>query len=114
MKRKALCLFASFFVLVVFISPEELLAAPYFEGKRITIVVGTNPGGGYDNTARIIAKYLGKYIPGNPTIIIENMPGAGHMIAANYIYNIAKPDGLTIGTYNRGLPFAQITKVEGI
>ena len=114
MKRKVLCLFASFFVLAVFISPEELLSAPYFEGKRITLVVGTNPGGGYDNTARIIAKNLGKYIPGNPTIIIENMPGAGHMIAANYIYNIAKPDGLTIGTYNRGLPFAQITKVEGV
>ncbi len=114
MKTRALCLFVSFFVLVVFISHEELFAAPYFEGKRITLVVGTNPGGGYDNTARIIAKHLPKHIPGNPTIIIENMPGAGHMIAANYIYNLAKPDGLTIGTYNRGLPFAQITKVEGV
>ncbi|MFB3883785.1 MAG: Bug family tripartite tricarboxylate transporter substrate binding protein [Thermodesulfobacteriota bacterium] len=114
MKRKMFCLFAGFFVLTVFLSPEELLSAPYFEGKRITIVVGTNPGGGYDNTARIVAKNLGKHIPGSPTIIIENMPGAGHMIAANYIYNLAKPDGLTIGTYNRGLPFAQITKVEGV
>jgi len=114
MKRKVLCSFASFFVLVVFVFYEETFAAPYFEGKRITIVVGTNPGGGYDNTARIVAKHLPKHIPGNPTIIIENMPGAGHMIAANYIYNIAKPDGLTIGTYNRGLPFAQITKVEGV
>ncbi len=114
MKRKTLYLFVSFFALFVFISPEELLSAPYFEGKRITIVVGTNPGGGYDNTGRIFAKHLPKHIPGNPTIIIENMPGAGHMIAANYIYNLAKPDGLTIGTYNRGLPFAQITKVEGV
>jgi tripartite-type tricarboxylate transporter receptor subunit TctC len=114
MKRKAFCFFISFFVLVAFFSPEELLSAPYFEGKRITLVVGTNPGGGYDNTARIIAKNLGKYIPGNPTIIIENMPGAGHMIAANYIYNLAKPDGLTIATYNRGLPFAQITRAEGV
>lgn len=114
MKRKAAYLFASFFMLTVFICPKELLSAPYFQGKRITIVVGTNPGGGYDNTARIIAKHLPKYIPGNPTIIIDNMPGAGHMIAANFIYNLAKPDGLTIATYNRGLPFAQITKVEGV
>jgi len=89
-------------------------AAPYYQGKTITIIVGTNPGGGYDNTARLVARYLPRYLPGKPTVIIQNMPGAGHIIAANYLFNIAKPDGLTIGTFNRGLPFAQLSKTKGI
>ncbi len=64
--------------------------------------------------ARLLAKHLPKYIPGKPTFIVMNMPGADSIIAANHIYNIAKPDGLTIGAINRGLPFAQVLKVEGI
>jgi tripartite-type tricarboxylate transporter receptor subunit TctC len=116
MKKGGLFFFAILFFLAVFFLPFEgqLLAAPYYQGKTIVLLVGTNPGGGYDNAARIVAKYLPKYIPGKPTVIVQNMPGAGHVIAANYIYNIAKPDGLTIGTYNRGLPFAQLTKVKGV
>lgn len=114
MKRRGM-LFFIFFILAVLIFPTgDLCAAPYYQGKTITIIVGTNPGGGYDNTARIVAKYLPKFIPGKPTVIIQNMPGAGHIIAANYIYNISKPDGLTIGTFNRGLPFAQLSKTAGV
>jgi len=64
--------------------------------------------------ARLLGKYLPKYIPGNPTIIIENMGGASSIIAANHIYNAAKPDGLTIGTLNRAIPFAQLIKLEGV
>jgi len=90
-----------------------LPAAPYYEGKKIKIIVGYAPGGGYDRTARILAKHLPKYIPGKPSIIIENMPGADSMIVANQIYNISKPDGLTIGSFNRGLAFAQLLKAEG-
>lgn len=88
-------------------------AAPFYEGKTLTIVVGYSPGGGYDKIARLMAKHLPKYIPGKPTVIVENMPGAGSLIAANYLYNKAQPDGLTIGTFNRGLPFAQLLKEEG-
>ena len=115
MRGKTIGLFGPIFVLSMLSLQQEVRAAPpYYEGKRVTIVVGTEPGGGYDRTGRLIAKYLPKYLPGNPTVIVENMPGAGHMIAANYIYNVAKPDGLTLGTYNRGLPFAQLTKADGV
>jgi len=88
--------------------------APYYQGKVITIIVGYGPGGGYDRIARLVAKHLPKYIPGKPTVLVQNMPGADSMIAANYVYRIAKPDGLTIGTFNRGLVFAQLLKAEGV
>lgn len=87
--------------------------AAYYEGKTITIVVGYKPGGGYDRYARLFQRYLPRYIPGNPTVVIQNMPGANSIIAANHIYSVAKPDGLTIGTFNNGLVIAQLTKVEG-
>jgi tripartite-type tricarboxylate transporter receptor subunit TctC len=62
----------------------------------------------------MIAKHLPEHIPGKPAVIVQNMPGASSMIAANYLYNIAKPDGLTIGALNRGLPFAQVLKADGV
>ncbi|HUR71401.1 MAG TPA: tripartite tricarboxylate transporter substrate-binding protein [Candidatus Limnocylindrales bacterium] len=81
---------------------------PNFQGKTMTIVVGTVAGDLYDLYARAIALFMGKYLPGNPNIIVQNMPGAGHMIAANYVYNVAKPDGLTLGAINAGLYFEQL------
>lgn len=113
MKRITLCLLLILFVLSIFIFPKGLSAAPYYEGKVLRIVVTFPPGGGYDRMARMLTKYLTKYIPGKPTIIIENMPGASGMIGANYLYNIAKPDGLTIGSINRVTPSAQLLKIEG-
>ena len=88
-------------------------SSPY-AGKTVTIIVGYKAGGGYDATARLLARHLPKHIPGKPTIIVQNMPGANSMIAANHVYNVVKPDGLTIGTFNRNLPVAQLTKVEGV
>jgi tripartite-type tricarboxylate transporter receptor subunit TctC len=114
MKKRILCLLVAGIIISIFVSPQTLLSAPYYEGKIIRIIVGFGPGGGYDRIARLLAKYLPKYIPGKPTVLVENMEGASSIIAANHIYNIAKPDGLTIGTLNRGLPFAQLTKVEGV
>ena len=113
MKKQILYSWVCLFVLYGFSFPGSLLAAPYYEGKKITMVVGFGVGGGYDRVSRVIAKHLPKYIPGKPVILIENVPGASSMIAANRIYNLEKPDGSTIGTINRGLPFAQLTKVEG-
>ncbi|MGH7874105.1 MAG: Bug family tripartite tricarboxylate transporter substrate binding protein [Candidatus Binatia bacterium] len=81
---------------------------PYYQGKTVTIIVGTVAGDLYDLYARAIALYMGKYLPGNPNIIVQNMPGAGHMIATNYIYNVAKADGFTIGAVNAGLYFEQL------
>src|SRR4051812_11916384 len=65
----------------------------FYRGKRLTITVGYGTGGGYDVFARLLARHIGKYIPGNPSIIVQNMPGAGSLIAANYLYNIAPKDG---------------------
>jgi len=114
MKKERLCLLLAFFILSVFISPRELLAAPYYEGKVMKIIIGHEVGGGYDRLARLLARHLPKHIPGKPTIIVENMPGAATIIAANYIYSVAKPDGLTLGAIDRGLPIAQLVKGEGI
>jgi tripartite-type tricarboxylate transporter receptor subunit TctC len=85
-----------------------------YAGKTITIVCGYKTGGGYDRVARLLARYLPKYLPGKPNVIVQNMPGANSLIAADYVYNIAKPDGLTIGTFNRNLPIAQLTRVQGV
>jgi tripartite-type tricarboxylate transporter receptor subunit TctC len=100
-----------FIFLVAFIVATALpvkAQTPYYQGKNITIVVGTVAGDLYDLYARAIALYMGRYIPGSPNIIVQNMPGAGHMIAANYLYNVAKPDGLTMGAINAGLYFEQL------
>jgi tripartite-type tricarboxylate transporter receptor subunit TctC len=71
-------------------------AEPFYKGKTIRIMVGSTAGGFYDRWARLFARYMGKYIPGQPEIIAQNMPGAGSVIAANHVFNVAKPDGLTI------------------
>lgn len=89
-------------------------AASNFEGKTITIVVGYKPGGGYDRTARLLARYLPKHIPGNPTVVVQNLPGGAGNIAWNHIYNIAKPDGLTMTLSQRAAPLIQLGKAEGV
>jgi tripartite-type tricarboxylate transporter receptor subunit TctC len=113
MKKRSF-LFITFLLIAAVYFPVKLLAAPYYEGKRITIIVGFGPGGGNDRMARLLAKHLPKYIPGKPIIIVENMEGAGSIVAANHIYNIVKPDGLTIAALNKALPFAQLLKAEGV
>ncbi len=113
-KRTMYLMMTIFLLLIVIMYPKEPFAAPYYEGKMIRIIVGNVPGGGYDRMARLMAKYLPKYIPGRPSIIIENMEGASSIIAANYIYNVAKQDGLTIGAPERGIALGQLLKVEGI
>lgn len=67
----------------------------FYEGKTVKVIIG--PGGGYDYWGRLLARYMAKYVPGNPAFIVQNMPGAGSVIATNYVYNVAKPDGLTVG-----------------
>lgn len=85
---------------------------PFYGGKTIRIIVGASAGGGYDTYSRTIARHMGKYIPGNPTIVVENMPGAGFLIATNYIYKVAKPDGLTIGHFIGGLFLQQFLSLR--
>src|SRR2546426_4497590 len=102
------------FVLLAALAAAPLVAQAQYQGKTVTIIVGYKAGGGSDTTARVLARHLPKYLPGKPTIIVQNMPGANSMIAANHVFNVAKPDGLTIGTFNRNLPIAQLTKVDGV
>ena len=68
---------------------------PFYQGKTITFITGTTAGSQYDAHARLIAQHWGKHIPGNPDFVVQNMAGAGSLIAANHLYNVAKPDGLT-------------------
>ncbi len=86
--------------------------ADYFKGKTVTYIVSTGAGGGYDYYGRLISEYMERNLPGS-TIIVKNVPGAGHIIGANQIYN-AKPDGLTIGTFNTGLIYAQLIGRKGV
>ncbi len=87
-----------------------LFAQDFYKGKTITIIVGTKAGDAYDLYPRLMAEYMPKYIPGSPNVIIQNMPGAASMIAANNVYNVAKPDGLTIGAIYPALYFDQLSK----
>jgi tripartite-type tricarboxylate transporter receptor subunit TctC len=84
--------------------------APFYEGKTIRIVVGLPAGDAYDLYARMLAAHMGKYIPGHPNIIVQNMPGASSMITANHVYNIGKPDGLTFGSILPSLYFDQLLR----
>lgn len=88
-------------------------ADEFYRGKVIRIVVGFSAGGGFDTFARTVARYMGKYIPGNPSIIVDNMPGAGSVIAVNHIYRVAKPDGLTIGAFNGNQILGQLVGAQG-
>lgn len=78
--------------------------ADFYKGKQITLIVSYGPGGGYDVYARTLARHMSKYIPGNPSIIIQNMPGAGSLRGANFIYNAAPKDGTAFGTFARNIP----------
>src|SRR5918911_648971 len=100
--------------LAALLLPLAAAAQPNLSGKTVTIIVGYKPGGGYDATARMLARHLPNHIAGKPTVIVQNMPGGNSIIAANHIYDVAKPDGLTIGTFNRNLPIAQLTGVQGV
>lgn len=87
-------------------TPDAALASVW-QGKNLSVVVSENPGGGADAAARLMSRYMGKYLPGNPNIVIQNMPGASSRIAANFIYQ-AKPDGLTMGMVSSGIPGFQL------
>ena len=82
--------------------------APFYQGRTITLITGTTAGSQYDAHARLIAQHWGKHIPGNPDFIVQNMPGAGSLIAANHLYSVAKPDGLTITSIIPGIYFNQL------
>ena len=104
MRRIIFCLFG--FALVA--GAAHASSHEFFKGKVVRLVVGNSAGGAMDDWGRFVAHHLGKHIPGNPDIVVQNMPGAGTVVAANYVYNVAKPDGLTLGLVNPALYIDQL------
>src|SRR5499433_709341 len=95
--RMTLVFFLSFVLVSPFFAPPvRAQAEPFYKGKQIRTIVGLSSGGGYDRAARMLARHIVKYIPGNPDVVVQNMPGASSVTAANYVWGVAKPDGLTI------------------
>src|SRR5688572_6765105 len=98
------------FSLIVLVGSATPVTAqsPYYQGKTITIITGSQAGDLFDIYARMIALHMSKHIPGNPNILVQNMPGAGHIVAANFVYGVAKPDGLTVLAPNPNLYIDQL------
>jgi tripartite-type tricarboxylate transporter receptor subunit TctC len=86
--------------------------ADFYNGKTVTYIVSTAPGGGYDLYGRLVAEFMQKYLPGS-TFVVKNLPGAGHLVGTNTIY-ASRPDGLTIGTFNTGLIYNQLIGLDGV
>jgi tripartite-type tricarboxylate transporter receptor subunit TctC len=102
------------FFLFLMLAASSQAQDTFYKGKTVRIIVGAAAGGGYDTYSRTIARHMGKHVPGNPNFVVDNMPGAGFLIAANHIYRVAKPDGLTIGHFIGGLFLQQLLGKPGI
>lgn len=88
--------------------------AEFYRGKTVTIIVGYGPGGGYDLYARSLARHIGRHIPGNPVVVVRNMPGAGSVVATNYLFNVAPRDGTVLATFGRGVLTEQLREAPGV
>jgi tripartite-type tricarboxylate transporter receptor subunit TctC len=89
--------------------------ADFYRGRTVNIIVGYGPGGGYDLSARLVARHLGAHIPGNPAVVVQNMPGAGSLRATNYLFSVAPNDGTTIGAFSRDMPLlAVLGNISGV
>jgi tripartite-type tricarboxylate transporter receptor subunit TctC len=113
LRKQALSLSVGLFLVL----PQSLQAqsqAPFYQKKTIQVVIGSAPGGLYDRWGRLFAQHMGKYIPGNPNLVAQNMPGGGSMVATNYLYGVAKPDGLTIGMFQTFMYLQQLVGVPEV
>ena len=87
--------------------------ANFYEGKTVTVLIGAKSGS-LEIAAQIVSHHLGKYLPGKPAVILQHMPGAAHLLATNNVFNVAKPDGLTILASNPNVAIAQLSKIEQV
>ena len=102
--RKSVLVVLSAIIAIAAVTPAaQANNHDFYSGKTIRLIVGYAPGGGYDFYARAVARYMGRHIPGNPAFVVENMPGAGSLASANYLYKVAKPDGFTLGHFSGSL-----------
>jgi tripartite-type tricarboxylate transporter receptor subunit TctC len=107
-----MCLTFRSFVLVAAVFAQPASAQDFYAGKTVNIVVGSAPGGSYDLYARIVARYIGKYIPGHPTFVVQNMPGANSKLMAGFVYNVAPKDGTTLGAPLNTIPIDQMKEAD--
>ena len=114
MNKKRMLVAFAVSALVSWSANATLAQEPFYKGKTIRVVVATSAGGGFDAYTRMITRHMGKFVPGNPAFVVENMPGAGHLIGANHIYKVAKPDGLTLGHFQGVLFLYQVFGRPGI
>ncbi|HEY7164589.1 MAG TPA: tripartite tricarboxylate transporter substrate-binding protein [Candidatus Binatia bacterium] len=112
--RKTLAVIVSFAFVLAATGMARSADDEFFKNKTIRIIVGFAPGGGFDIYSRTIARHMGRHVPGNPTILVENMAGAGSLIAANNLYRVAKPDGLTIGNFHGNQILNQVIGGAGV
>jgi len=101
-------------LLAGFSNPVHSTEEDFFKGATVRLIIGTSSGGAQDLWGRFVARYLGRQIPGNPEVVVQNMPGAGTVIAANHIYNLAKPDGLTLGLVNPAIYIDQLLNAKEV
>jgi tripartite-type tricarboxylate transporter receptor subunit TctC len=113
-RRRFLALSTTLIAMASLCGRRPVGAQSFYEGRTVRIIVGLAPGGGFDTYARVMARHMGRHIPGNPTFVVENMTGAGSLISANHIYKVAKPDGLTLGKFNGSLMLGQVLGQAGI
>ncbi len=102
-----------FFAWVIFSAGSAWGQANFYEGKTLTVMIGAKSGS-LEIASQVVAHHLGKYIPGKPTVIVQHVPGAAHLLATNNVFNISKPDGLTILAANPNVAIAQLSKVEQV
>ena len=101
--------------LIAAFAPQPANAqADFYKGKTVTVVVGTRVGGSIGNTSLILSRHLGRFIPGNPTVILRQMPGGAHLNATNHVFNVAEADGLTILGANPAIAMGQLSKVKAV
>jgi len=93
---------------------QRQAAAEFYGRKTVSIVVGSGAGGGFDTTARLVSRHIGKHIPGTPTVIVQNMPGGGGLVAANHLFSAAPKDGTVMGLFHEAQVMSQLTGVEGV
>lgn len=113
MKKLSVSIVSIIGLALLSVAPKAF-ADGFYEDKTIRFIVGFAPGGGYDTYTRAVARHMGRFVPGNPTTIVENMEGAGSLLAANFLYHRADPDGLTVGVFNSGLVTQQGLGSKGV
>jgi tripartite-type tricarboxylate transporter receptor subunit TctC len=114
MRRKHALLLFAVFVQLAFLPVFGSSQTPFYQGKTLRIIVGSDSGGLYDLWARLLAKHMPKHIPGNPSTIVQNMPGAGGLTATNYLYGLTKSDGLTLGMFQAHRYMQQLTGAQEV